>query len=76
MLVALAIITKLSMPRISSMKPSFCSCIQLRPIHAETVGIETNARRLVTSSPRLSNDTLQLIDLRLRTTESTELIMR
>jgi hypothetical protein len=29
----------------------------------------------VTSSPRLRNDTLQLIDLRLRTTESTELFI-
>jgi hypothetical protein len=32
-----------------------------------------NARYLVTSSPRLSNNALQLIDLRLGTTESTEL---
>ena len=55
------------------MKPSFCSFIQLHAIYAKYVGIETIARCLVTSSPRLSNDTLQLIDLRLRTTESTEL---
>ena len=32
-----------------------------------------NFRDLVTSSPRLGNHTLQLIDLRLGTTESTEL---
>jgi len=72
MLVLLAIITKPSILQISSVKPSSCSFIQLHPTHAETVGIKTKARCLVTSSPRLSNDTLQLIDLGLGTTESTE----
>ena len=57
------------------MKPAFDSFIQFHAIHAKTVGIPMIARCLVTSSPRLSNDTLQLIDLRLRTTESTELII-
>ena len=57
------------------MKHAFDSFIQLQAIHAKTVGIETIARCLVTSSPRFSNDTLQLIDLRLRTTESTELFI-
>jgi hypothetical protein len=57
------------------MKPAFDSFIKLHAIHANTVGIEMIARCLVTSSPRLRNDTLQLIDLRLRTTESTELFI-
>jgi hypothetical protein len=35
-----------------------------------------DTRDLVTSSSRLSNDTLQLINLRLRTTESTEPLLR
>jgi hypothetical protein len=74
-LVLLAIITKPSILQMSSVKLFFCSFIQPYPSHAETVSIETNARCLVTGSPRLSNDTLQLIDLRLGTSESTELFM-
>jgi hypothetical protein len=73
MLVLLAIITKPSILQMPSVKRFFCSFIQLHPSHAETVSIETSARCLVTGSPRLSNDTLQLIDLRLGTSESTEL---
>jgi hypothetical protein len=44
------------------------------PMLAATRGIRMNSRCLVTGSSRLSNDTLQLIDLRLGTTESTELL--
>jgi hypothetical protein len=38
-----------------------------------TSGIEMSARSLVTGSSRLSDDTLELIDLRLSTAECTEL---
>lgn len=43
------------------------------PIHEATRGIEMNAISLVTSSPRLSNHALELINLGLSTAESTEL---
>lgn len=43
------------------------------PIHEATRGIEMNARCLVTSSPRLGNDSLELVNLGLGTAESTEL---
>lgn len=56
-------------------KPFFF--ITSTPSHPVPVDIEIRLEGiLVTSSSRLSNHTLQLIDLRLRTTESTELCQK
>jgi hypothetical protein len=63
---------KPSFPQSRPMKLTLYSFYDSMPF-MKTVGIETIARCLVTSSPRLSNDALQLIDLCLRTAESTEL---
>ena len=63
-----------SIPKVSSMRnPSILIHVynSILSMHAATRGIET--KRLVAGTSRLSNDTLQLINLRLGTTESTEL---
>jgi hypothetical protein len=78
MLILLAIIQEAKHPSSLIHDPSFIqlhSHLSMRqPLVLKRMRDDT--RDLVTSSSRLSNDTLQLINLRLRTTESTEPLLR